>query len=186
MIQHREVGLTSLFGILCVVVNYGHAQRTIPGDGTACRGHRSGRLARAGSQAGGYGADKCRANATPEGKCEFKKHPHFVASAVKKPGLYTLREGARAVEAVAKAGGLRSDADPSGVDLAAPLTDGEEIAAPLTGTRRTPHMGFESRHGPKARKKKLAPAAIEPIDLKLPMHLRLLQLRELVKKWRDV
>ncbi|MFN2529061.1 MAG: helix-hairpin-helix domain-containing protein [Candidatus Baltobacteraceae bacterium] len=90
----------------------------------------------------------------------------FVAGAVNKPGLYTLAEGTRAFEAVAKAGGLRADADPAGVDLAAPLSDGEEIAAPLLGTRRNAAHGIRNApHRAKSRKKKTSIATVEAIDL---------------------
>ena len=92
----------------------------------------------------------------------------FVAGAVNRPGLYTLPEGARAVLAVEKAGGLRADADPAGVDLAQPLSDGEEIAAPVAGA---PHRS-SSAHGirkpasrARARSKKAPPAVVEPVDL---------------------
>lgn len=102
----------------------------------------------------------------PKASVNSKSILIFVAGAVNKPGLYTLREGARAALAVAKAGGLRADADPAGVDLAAPLADGEEIAAPLAGTRRNAAHGIRKPpHRSKARKKKPSTTAIEPIDL---------------------
>jgi competence protein ComEA len=57
----------------------------------------------------------------------------YVAGAVKKPGLYRLAGGARAADAVAAAGGMRSSADAAGVNLAAPLRDGDEVFVPAIG-----------------------------------------------------
>ena len=89
----------------------------------------------------------------------------FVAGAVNRPGLYTLRVGARAFQAVTMAGGLRADADPAGVDLAEPLADGEEIAAPLRGARRSSAYGIRKPARPKTRKKSAVAQAPNPIDL---------------------
>jgi competence protein ComEA len=87
----------------------------------------------------------------------------YVAGAVLHPGLYTLRDGTRAVDAVAKAGGLRADADPAGVNLAQPLLDGEEIAAPLAGARRSSSArGIRKpKRAPKSRKMQFSGAAID-------------------------
>ncbi|HWI30398.1 MAG TPA: ComEA family DNA-binding protein [Microbacterium sp.] len=56
-----------------------------------------------------------------------------VFGAVAQPGLYVLREGARVVDAIAAAGGLRDDADPSAVNLARPVGDGEQLHVPVLG-----------------------------------------------------
>ena len=53
--------------------------------------------------------------------------------AVAMPGLYELRQGDRAVDAVAAAGGFSPDADPAGINLARPLVDGEQIRVPAIG-----------------------------------------------------
>jgi competence protein ComEA len=50
-----------------------------------------------------------------------------VAGAVHDPGVVTLDAGSRVVDAIAAAGGLVADADPTGVNLARPLTDGERV-----------------------------------------------------------
>ncbi len=57
----------------------------------------------------------------------------YVVGAVRRPGLYRLAPGARVDAAIAAAGGLLPGADPAGVNLAAPVGDGEEIDAPLRG-----------------------------------------------------
>ncbi len=56
-----------------------------------------------------------------------------VVGLVVRPGLVTLPEGARVADAVAAAGGLLPEADPSSVNLAALVTDGEQIAVGVPG-----------------------------------------------------
>lgn len=53
--------------------------------------------------------------------------------AVVKPGLYELREGDRAVDAVAAAGGFTPEADAAGINLARIVADGEQIVVPVLG-----------------------------------------------------
>ncbi|TQL47821.1 competence protein ComEA [Homoserinimonas aerilata] len=53
--------------------------------------------------------------------------------AVKRPGLYQLREGARAVDAVAAAGGFTEEADRAQLNLARFVSDGEQIHVPQLG-----------------------------------------------------
>jgi competence protein ComEA len=52
---------------------------------------------------------------------------------VKQPGLYALRDGARAVDIVAAAGGFTAQADPAAINLARFLSDGEQIIVPAVG-----------------------------------------------------
>lgn len=56
-----------------------------------------------------------------------------VSGAVAAPGLYVLDASARVVDAIAAAGGLAPEADVSAVNLARPLSDGEQLAVPLPG-----------------------------------------------------
>lgn len=56
-----------------------------------------------------------------------------VAGAVRAPGVYTLRAGARVVDAVDAAGGLAIDADADRINLAALLSDGERVFIPRVG-----------------------------------------------------
>src|SRR5437660_7048408 len=56
-----------------------------------------------------------------------------VAGEVARPGVYTLARGARAGDAVERAGGLTRRADPVAVNLAAPLQDGQQIVVPRRG-----------------------------------------------------
>lgn len=56
-----------------------------------------------------------------------------VLGAVARPGLYQLKAGARVVDAVGAAGGLTADAEPAGVNLARPVSDGEQLVVPRVG-----------------------------------------------------
>ena len=53
-----------------------------------------------------------------------------VAGAVRRPGLYHLPQGSRIADALARAGGATRQADPTLVNLAAPLADGEQVLVP--------------------------------------------------------
>lgn len=53
-----------------------------------------------------------------------------VAGAVRHPGVYELGPGARVVDAVEAAGGALADARLASVNLARPVTDGEQILVP--------------------------------------------------------
>jgi competence protein ComEA len=54
-----------------------------------------------------------------------------VAGAVRQPGVYRLRAGARVSDAVERAGGARRRADLGAVNLAAELQDGRQVLVPL-------------------------------------------------------
>ncbi len=57
-----------------------------------------------------------------------------VKGAVRRPGVYRLAAGARALDAVRRAGGLAHGADRIGVNLAARVVDGGEVVVPKRGS----------------------------------------------------
>lgn len=64
-----------------------------------------------------------------------------ILGAVNRPGLYRLRDGDRAIDAVAAAGGYAEDADRRQLNLARFLSDGEQIYVPAEGEALGPAGG---------------------------------------------
>lgn len=60
-----------------------------------------------------------------------------LAGAVKRPGVYQLKSGARVFDAVFAAGGLTAKADQTSVNLARVVTDGEQIVVGKIGLGRS-------------------------------------------------
>ena len=111
--------------------------------GTASHSAASGWLAAGGAEKAGF------RESTASVAARAAQEPHFavpvgagsspqsavvyVAGAVAKPGVYSLRATARANEALHAAGGATAQADLVAINLAARVRDGEEIAVPLRG-----------------------------------------------------
>ncbi|KAA9086791.1 ComEA family DNA-binding protein [Microbacterium radiodurans] len=64
-----------------------------------------------------------------------------VSGAVAAPGLYRLAVDARVVDAVAAAGGFTPSADRAAVNLARPISDGEQLIVPEVGAAPAPAPG---------------------------------------------
>jgi competence protein ComEA len=56
-----------------------------------------------------------------------------VTGAVRRPGLYRFTDGARAADAIQRAGGPTSKANLEAINLAAPLVDGQQLLVPRRG-----------------------------------------------------
>lgn len=63
-----------------------------------------------------------------------------VAGGVVQPGVYELAAGARVRDAIAAAGGLESGGSATTVNLAALLTDGDQVVVPARGPQAGPGM----------------------------------------------
>lgn len=58
----------------------------------------------------------------------------YVSGAVNAPDVYILPPDARTKDAILAAGGFAPEADPDAINLAAPLTDGQQIRVPARGS----------------------------------------------------
>lgn len=61
----------------------------------------------------------------------------YVTGSVPRPGLFRMSASSRAMDAVSRAGGMLPGADSAGVNLAAPLEDGQQITVPKIGQKIT-------------------------------------------------
>ena len=77
------------------------------------------------------------ANGTPTGGVIHV----YVVGAVKNPGVYTLPQGARVYELLQAAGGPLPDANLVALNLAAPLTDGQEVYVIAKGEAPPTYLG---------------------------------------------
>jgi competence protein ComEA len=73
--------------------------------------------------------------ATPSAPVPIKVH---VTGAVISPGVYTFKNGDRVEDAIAAAGGPTAAGNPNALNLAARLTDGQQVAVPRLGEPTPP------------------------------------------------
>jgi len=83
-----------------------------------------------------------------------------VEGAVRRPGLVRLAQGSRVSDAVARAGGLTRKASRSGVNLAAPVSDGEQVLVPEGGALASTGAAAAGSSGPVS----LSSATAEQLD----------------------
>jgi competence protein ComEA len=86
-----------------------------------------------------------------EGSAHTQAAIVYVAGAVRTPGLYAVRTGARAADAVRSAGGLLPGADAASVNLAARVSDGDEVEVALAGQRVTRSRSSSSHRRARSR-----------------------------------
>ncbi len=87
-----------------------------------------------------------------------------VAGAVRRPGVYRLRAGARVADAVRRAGGARRRADLSALNLAAKLEDGRQVLVPLRAPRRGARRAAARRRRRRGVPLDLNTATVEQLD----------------------
>jgi competence protein ComEA len=86
-----------------------------------------------------------------------------VAGAVRRPGVYRMRAGARVDDAVERAGGARPRADLSAVNLAARIEDGRQVLVPV----RTPAAGAGGASAATGSTATASPASTPAVPLNL-------------------
>lgn len=84
-----------------------------------------------------------------------------VVGAVRRPGLYRVRDGSRVADAVARAGGATPRADLAAVNLAAPVVDGSQVVLP---PRAGPLAVAGDSGVPATAKVSLSSATLEQLD----------------------
>ena len=87
-----------------------------------------------------------------------------VVGAVRRPGLYRLPDGSRIADALARAGGATRKAQLDLVNLAAPVSDGEQIVVPRRGTVVASAGGGAAPSGVPAGPVHLNTATLEQLD----------------------
>lgn len=88
-----------------------------------------------------------------------------VAGAVAAPGVHELPADARVVDAVAAAGGLRSDAHADALNLAAPLRDGDRVYVPAIGEVESVPIGVTGTASASASAAQDGSPPVGPVDL---------------------
>jgi competence protein ComEA len=87
-----------------------------------------------------------------------------VAGAVRRPGLVRLAKGARVADAVARAGGLTRRAARDAVNLAAPVSDGQQVLVPARGSPGSGAPGGAGAGGAASGPVSLSSATAEQLD----------------------
>ena len=77
--------------------------------------------------------DEPPARLTAEAPASAPKLLVHVVGAVRRPGLYSLKEGSRVADALRRAGGATPKADVALINLAAPVSDGTQVVVPRRG-----------------------------------------------------
>lgn len=90
-------------------------------------GTRASAARPAGGSAGDAGGDAKGGSTVATESARVTVH---VVGAVRAPGVYVLRRGSRAADAVAAAGGLLGNAAPAALNLARAVEDGEQVIVP--------------------------------------------------------
>jgi len=86
-----------------------------------------------------------------------------VAGAVRESGVYRLPDGSRVTDAIERAGGPTRDAAGDGINLAAPLGDGQQVVVPARDPRSPTALGAVGG-GAAAGPISLGTATVEELD----------------------
>jgi competence protein ComEA len=92
----------------------------------------------------------------------------YVAGAVRAPGVYDFASGARVIDALQKAGGLRPDAEVDQLNLAAPLSDGSKLYVPRRGEQQAAGGGGATSSASSDGKVNINTASAAELDARVP------------------
>jgi len=98
--------------------------------------HQSQTASGAGKPAGARKAAPVQVEAAGGGRATV-----HVVGAVRRPGLYRVRASGRVDDAVRRAGGAIAEADLAGLNLAAKVSDGQQIVVPAAGAAGPSSVG---------------------------------------------
>lgn len=126
-------------------------------------------LALVGTRLARTGTAAAPARAAPLGALKATPAPRErlfvdVVGAVRRAGLYRLRDGDRVFDAVARAGGATAGADLSAVNLAAPLVDGTQVVVPARVAMADGSTVSTPLNSPAVAKVSLGSATAEQLD----------------------
>ena len=112
--------------IVSMIGPWGQSSTVAPGPDT---GTGSGSGAAPGSESTGSESAGSSASESLDGFGDDGTWVHVVGSVID-PGLYLVPVGSRVIDAIMSAGGLLETADQCGINLARPLSDGEQLIVP--------------------------------------------------------
>ncbi len=138
--RNQKLALCVLIGLSAIGLSFTHVRNRLSGAGEVVL-HEPGEAGALDD--GTAGSDRMPALEDPRsgGKVVFQ-----VAGCVKCPGVYSLAEGSRVVDAVRAAGGSKPHADLEAINLAARITDGSRIYVPAKG-ENSPGVGVSVAPG---------------------------------------
>lgn len=122
-------------------------------------------LAVAGSRIAASGTSQGPSSARPIAVVDPARAPAsrivvHVVGAVRRSGLYRIRDGSRVADAIARAGGPTRRADLASVNLAAPVVDGQQVVVPRRGPPGSAAVGGGASGG----RVSLSSATVEQLD----------------------
>jgi competence protein ComEA len=128
VLTRTQIATYAVAALIVVVLGVRFMQGQAHSAATARAGGNSAGTALAGGNSAGSGSPSVRVESRPAGLALV-----HVAGAVRRPGVYRLREGERIQDAVRHAGGARRGADLNGINLAAKVADGQQVVVPRRG-----------------------------------------------------
>ena len=158
VLTRTQIATYAVAALIVVVLGVRFMQGQAHSAATARAGGNSAGTALAGGNSAGSGSPSVRVESRPAGLALV-----HVAGAVRRPGVYRLRDGERIQDAVRRAGGARRGADLNGINLAAKVADGQQVVVPRRGAAAAA-PGASGATGAPAQPVSLNTATAEQLD----------------------